>query len=188
MIDIIGKLARVVLDKLFPDKKTKLFYEHEGKLVDLEREKVLLAFEQAIKESEAELESQVIGDIANARGMYIAEMEHFSGPLINFVRAIQRPYLSFIAGTGWGATIFFRIVVMIRTLKMIQFETVAEATQFLESIPKLLLIWSDLTIVLAVVGFWFGTRHVEKIKLRKDYEQQGERSSKPLAPWLGQSI
>lgn len=184
MINIIGELVKKVMDKLFPDKKTKLFYEHEGKLLDLERNRIELAFEQAIKEAEVELESKIIDDLSNARAMYIAEMEQFSGPIINFIRAIQRPYLSFIAGTGWGATIFFRIVVMIRVLRMIQFETVAEATQFLESIPKLLLIWSDLMIVLAVVGFWFGSRHVEKIKLRKYYDQRGTGPTPQLAPWL----
>ena len=120
-----------VIDRLVPDIHMK--------------KKIMLGIKEEYAKHEIEIDNMLLEDVQSARDMYIIELQQLKGKVINFVRAIVRPYLSIMAGTIWGYTIVQRIIT--------------------KSTP-LMTPW-DYSLIGMVMAFYFGARYLEKGKLFK---------------------
>lgn len=170
LLDTITGFVGGIVDKLFPDKNTKIKAEMQDKVLEFTREQLKVELQKFAQENAHELDMALLEDVDSARRMAMAEWEAIKGgPFINFVRAFQRPYLTFIAGTAWFSTIVFRVLTLANKIDMLieQAATTTQIKQLMLDIPKMLFSWYDFAIVIAVIGFWFGSRHLEKLKPMK---------------------
>ena len=138
-LPIIGDILDLVnsgLDKIFPDKNAAL-------KAGIDKKKLANQLQLEIMKTAMQDKKLMFQDMDSARDLYKAELQKSQSKIAGFIRDVFRPIIGFAV---FGLWIYNIIGPMI--------------TGF----PRLALTNLDYSIILAVVGFYFGGRTIEKLR------------------------
>lgn len=133
--DILGLLS-VAVDKIFPDKD-------EALKLGIDKQKIKNELELEVMKRSMEEKKLLFQDMDSARELYKAELQKTQSKVAAFIRDVFRPVVGFAVFGMW----IYNIIAPMGS-----------------GIPRLELTQFDYSIILAVVGFYFGGRTIEKIK------------------------
>lgn len=148
--DIFGLVGGVV-DKIFPDKDTKIKAELQGKMLELTREELKSQVKLQIMESALTENKLLMQDMDSARQMYMEELKEQNVPQIT--RAIRSLFRPFVGISITGMWIFNKIIPLINEESGIEISQISWGY------------WDNVAFI-SIVAFLFGLRTFEKIKGR----------------------
>ncbi len=137
-IPIISDVIDLVdkgIDKIFPDKDVKIGAE-------IDKQKLKNDLELQIMKIGMDENKLLYQDMDSARELYKLELQKAQSKVAGFIRDIFRPSVGFAIFGMWIYTIIQPIIT---------------------GAPRIELTNFDYSVILAVVGFYFGGRTVEKI-------------------------
>lgn len=141
--DIFGLVGGIV-DKIFPDKDTKIKAEYQGKVLELTRDQLKADLQRNLLETAYNEKKLIFQDMDSARQMYMAELQEKDVPkFAKAWRALNRPILTTLIVGMWA---FNKIIPLIDpNLPHVEWGN-----------------WDSVAMT-TIVGFYFGVRTAEKI-------------------------
>jgi len=138
-LPIIGEILDLVnngIDKIFPDKNAAL-------KAGIDKDKLANQLQLEMMKIAMEKNKLMFQDMDSARDLYKAELQKSQSKIAGFIRDIFRPVVGFAVFALW---IYNIIAPMVSGLSRLELTNL------------------DYSIILAVVGFYFGGRTIEKLK------------------------
>lgn len=151
LVGIFGGILPNIVD-IFKSRQDTL---NEIKLLDARTAYNLQASKLKVDELNVE------ADIAEAKSIYANDGALDGGKFVNAVRASVRPFITYV---------FFSVFIWIK-IYAVYYGLHSQNLDVINIIP---LVWDEETasIFSAVIGFWFGTRSIDKFYKRKAQSQE----------------